>query len=169
MPQSSTVWCASTSRSPLQRSVKSITACRANKVSIWSKNEMPVLTDDFPVPSMFKLAEICVSVVFRPILAFRAFGSARVATNVKAKTKGRAWLVSTYSLGRGRLIGPEVTESLVNEEEESALNRPSPSERRNSGTGVPARRTLLESLHVAATCFAPQSGHNRSAVLRSRA
>src|SRR2546421_495032 len=33
-PQSSTVWCASTCKSPLQRKVRSITACFANSVSI---------------------------------------------------------------------------------------------------------------------------------------
>jgi len=46
---------------------------------------------------MFSFVEIRVSVVFRSIWAFRAFGSARVATNVKAQAKGRAWWVSTWT------------------------------------------------------------------------
>jgi hypothetical protein len=42
--------------------------------------------------------------------------------------------------------------------------------RRNSGSDVPARRALMESLHAAARCSAPLgAGNHRSAVLGSRA
>src|SRR5438477_5052250 len=59
---------------------------------------MPVFTEALPVPSMFSVAEIRVSAVFRSICALRALVFFGIATNVKAKTKGRACRLSTYSL-----------------------------------------------------------------------
>src|SRR5579859_23242 len=76
MPQSSTVWCASTSRSPAQRSFKSTVACFANRVSMWSKKGMPVLADDLPLPSRLRLTAMRVSLVFRTIFACRGFMAA---------------------------------------------------------------------------------------------
>ena len=50
-----------------------MTACLANSVSMWSKNGMPVLMDDFPRPSMFSLRLMRVSLVTRLMAACRDF------------------------------------------------------------------------------------------------
>ena len=55
MPTSSTVWCWSTCRSPAALTVRSIAACLASSVSMWSKKPTPVSICDWPEPSRFEL------------------------------------------------------------------------------------------------------------------
>ena len=71
MPTSSTVWCWSTSRSPLARSSRSNTPWRATSSSMWSRNRMPVDTRARPRPSMRRRTRMSVSAVFRATTALR--------------------------------------------------------------------------------------------------
>src|SRR5712691_10972945 len=69
MPTSSTVWCWSTSRSPVAFSFKSNAPCLVNSSSMWSKKRMPVEISYRPRPSSFNAPRICVSLVLRWTLA----------------------------------------------------------------------------------------------------
>ena len=51
MPQSSTVWCSSTCRSPLQLRSRSSRPCVASAVSMWSRKPTPVAIVERPLPS----------------------------------------------------------------------------------------------------------------------
>ena len=51
MPQSSTVWCSSTCRSPVQLRSRSSRPWVARAVSMWSRKPTPVVTLERPVPS----------------------------------------------------------------------------------------------------------------------
>src|SRR5699024_2102298 len=70
MPQSSTVWWPSTSRSPLQVSVRPKPLCTAKLFSMWSKKPMPVSILRSP-PSRSRVSAMSVSLVLRLISAFR--------------------------------------------------------------------------------------------------
>ena len=72
IPTSSTVWCASTCRSPLQRTSRSKRACVASAVSMWSRKPMPVWIRERPSPSrssarrMSRLARLALDARRRP-------------------------------------------------------------------------------------------------------
>src|SRR5439155_23969392 len=132
----------------------------------------------------FNVAEIRVSVVFRSICALRGFGFLGVATNVKAKTKGHAWRLSTYSLAIWRRLdrGDERENGLFKRglRRQSALSlgekeqrdwcagaanviRITPrrhsllrSEERAQQVRCPMQSRLTESLHAAARSPSPQ-------------
>src|SRR5262252_9281842 len=71
IPMSSTVWCASTCRSPRAWMSRSSMPCRATWSSMWSRNGMPVAREAFPAPSTLTDSAICVSAVLRSALAAR--------------------------------------------------------------------------------------------------
>src|SRR6185312_12927852 len=72
MPVSSTVWCWSTSRSPLAVSVRSKPPCLVKSSSMWSRKRMPVEILYSPRPSSRSSPVIWVSFVLRVIVAVRA-------------------------------------------------------------------------------------------------
>src|SRR6185436_18177331 len=74
MPMSSTVWCASISRSPLARTVRSNAPWRATWSSMWSRKGMPEASWASPLPSRFTATKTCVSRVSRWISAVRMSG-----------------------------------------------------------------------------------------------
>mmetsp|Transcript_24271 Transcript_24271/g.71276 ORF Transcript_24271/g.71276 Transcript_24271/m.71276 type:complete len:341 (-) Transcript_24271:248-1270(-) len=69
--QSSAVWWSSMCRSPLQTSVMSMRECLESCWIMWSRNPSPVVTSDFPEPSMFTEHAIVVSLVLRDTSATR--------------------------------------------------------------------------------------------------
>src|SRR5262245_17449028 len=71
MPISSTVWCASTCRSPFAWISRSSMPCRATWSSMWSRKGMPVESAARPLPSTLTESAICVSAVLRSALAAR--------------------------------------------------------------------------------------------------
>src|SRR6185437_6866282 len=75
IPTSSTVWCWSTSRSPLQVRSRSNAPWRVNNSSMWSKKRIPVETLYRPAPSIVSFRCISVSAVLRSIAAVRFFTS----------------------------------------------------------------------------------------------
>src|SRR5206468_9973532 len=74
MPMSSTVWCASISRSPRARTVRSIAPWRATWSSMWSRKGMPEASSARPVPSTSTATKTWVSFVSRWISALRMVG-----------------------------------------------------------------------------------------------
>src|SRR6185503_19557979 len=74
MPMSSTVWCASISRSPFARTVRSMAPWRATWSSMWSRKGMPEESSARPVPSRSTATKTCVSFVSRWISALRMVG-----------------------------------------------------------------------------------------------
>ena len=66
---SSVVWWASTWRSPWQATSRSISECRANSSSMWSRNPTPEATSDRPEPSRSRRRRMSVSRVLRTISA----------------------------------------------------------------------------------------------------
>src|ERR1700716_2027626 len=71
---SSTVWCWSTSVSPVALSVRSKRPCTANSSSMWSRNGSPVRTLALPAPSSTNRTCTFVSLVRRARRARRAAG-----------------------------------------------------------------------------------------------
>src|SRR5687768_9327386 len=71
MPMSSTVWCASISRSPLARTARSIAPWRAIWSSMWSRKGMPDSSFDSPLPSRSSATKTWVSLVSRWTSALR--------------------------------------------------------------------------------------------------
>src|SRR5688572_5894320 len=74
MPMSSTVWCASISRSPFARTVRSSPPWRASWSSMWSRNGMPDSRLASPLPSRSTATKTWVSLVSRWTSALRMFG-----------------------------------------------------------------------------------------------
>src|SRR5260370_7459799 len=75
MPTSSTVWWASTSRSPRAFSSRSKRACTASARSRWSRNATPVAIWAVPSPSRLRRTETSVSFVCRCLTAERSAGT----------------------------------------------------------------------------------------------
>src|SRR5687768_789829 len=75
MPMSSTVWCASMSRSPLARTVRSTAPWRAIWSSMWSRKGMPESSLASPRPSKSSATKTWVSFVSRWISALRILGA----------------------------------------------------------------------------------------------
>src|ERR1700682_4912972 len=71
MPMSSTVWCASISRSPLAFTSRSRPPWRAGWSSMWSRKGMPEASFDSPRPSRSTATFTWVSLVSRWISALR--------------------------------------------------------------------------------------------------
>src|SRR5258708_39037172 len=71
MPMSSTVWCASISRSPLAFTSRSSPPWRASWSSMWSMKGMPEASLDSPRPSRSTATFTWVSLVSRGISALR--------------------------------------------------------------------------------------------------
>src|SRR5262252_1774216 len=71
IPISSTVWWASTCRSPFAWISRSSIPCRATWSSMWSRNGIPVESAARPLPSTLTDSAICVSWVLRSALAAR--------------------------------------------------------------------------------------------------
>src|SRR3954466_11476192 len=74
MPMSSPVWCASISRSPRARTVRSMAPWRATWSSMWSRKGMPEASSARPVPSRSTATKTCVSFVSRWTSALRMVG-----------------------------------------------------------------------------------------------
>src|SRR6185369_4411038 len=74
MPMSSTVWCASISRSPCARTTRSSAPWRAIWSSMWSRNGMPDSSFASPRPSRSTATKTLVSLVSRWISALRMMG-----------------------------------------------------------------------------------------------
>src|SRR5688572_17109660 len=74
IPMSSTVWCASISRSPLACTVRSRPPWRASWSSMWSRNGMPEASLASPVPSRSTATKTWVSLVSRWTSALRMVG-----------------------------------------------------------------------------------------------
>src|ERR1017187_2617140 len=77
-------------------------ACFANNVSMWSKNAIPVLMEDFPLPSRLRRTEILVSLVWREIFACRTF---MVMIKPKRAAKNKPQSLAGFGCGRLRLAG----------------------------------------------------------------
>src|SRR5947207_7165517 len=76
MPTSSTVWCASTRKSPCAATSRSIRPWRDSRSSMWSKKPTPVWTDAAPRPSRLSESSTFVSLVCRTSFALRSKGGA---------------------------------------------------------------------------------------------
>src|SRR5450631_1593821 len=76
MPMSSTVWCASMSRSPLAFTSRSSPPWRASWSSMWSRKGIPEARRASPWPSRSTATRTWVSLVSRWISALRIGGSA---------------------------------------------------------------------------------------------
>src|SRR5262245_54252273 len=86
MPMSSTVWWASTCRSPFAWMSRSSMPGRATWSSMWSRKGMPVARKALPLPSTLTDSAICVSAVLRSALAARV--------DIAASFKGIAYTKS---------------------------------------------------------------------------
>ena len=75
MPTSSTVWWASTSRSPVADTARSKPAWRPSWLTMWSKKGRPVETSVAPEPSTTSDTSMVVSLVALETLADRTGGS----------------------------------------------------------------------------------------------
>ena len=97
IPTSSTVWWASTSRSPTAATRMSMPLCLPSWLTIWSKNGSPVAMSVSPVPSRSISTSIEVSLVARDTWAARRWGRSGRSSGRGA---GAGALIAGFRSGR---------------------------------------------------------------------